>query len=119
VLALPRWRLLLAWMTLDALVWVPRMFYYLGPSARGLPPDWFLATAVARDALVVVLMAVVVRTALRPETDPVRAVGGDIGRDIGGDDPDWPVRAGSAERPADGTDDLAPAGRTVSRSEPG
>ena len=26
VLALPRWRLLLAWKTLDALVWVPRMF---------------------------------------------------------------------------------------------
>ena len=35
VLALPRWRLLLAWMTLDALVWVPRMFYYVGPGARG------------------------------------------------------------------------------------
>ena len=33
VLALPRWRLLLAWMTLDALVWVPRMFYYVGPGA--------------------------------------------------------------------------------------
>jgi uncharacterized membrane protein len=94
VLALPRWRLLLAWMTLDALVWVPRMFYYLGPSNRGLPPDWFLATAVARDAMVVALMVVVVRTVLRPETDPVRAV-------AGADDPDWPVRAGRpVERPA-------------------
>jgi uncharacterized membrane protein len=98
VLALPRWRLLLAWMTLDALVWVPRMFYYLGPSARGLPPDWFLATAVARDAMVVALMAVVVHTVLRPDTDPVRAVAGD--------DPDWPVRAGPA--------DSAPAARAVS-----
>ena len=38
VLALPRWRLLLAWMTLDALVWVPRMFYYLGPGGRGCSP---------------------------------------------------------------------------------
>jgi uncharacterized membrane protein len=84
VLALPRWRLLLAWMTLDALVWVPRMFYYLGPSNRGLPPDWFLATAIARDAMVVALMVVVVRTVLRPETDTVRATGVD--------DPDWPVR---------------------------
>ena len=42
VLALPRWRLLLAWMTVDALVWVPRMYYYLdareqGPAA-GLVP---------------------------------------------------------------------------------
>jgi uncharacterized membrane protein len=83
VLALPRWRLLLAWMALDALVWVPRMFYYLGPAARGLPPDWFLAAAVARDAVVVVLVVLVVRTVLRPETDPVRAPGAD--------DPDWPT----------------------------
>jgi uncharacterized membrane protein len=85
-------------MTLDALVWVPRMFYYLGPSARGLPPDWFLATAVARDAMVVALMAVVVHTVLRPDTDPVGAVAGD--------DPDWPVRAGPA--------DPAPAAGAVS-----
>ena len=90
-LALPRWRLLLAWMTLDALVWVPRMFYYVGPSARGLPPDWFLATAVVRDAMVVVLMVLVVRTVLRPDTDPVRA---------DADDPDWPVAAVQAVRTA-------------------
>jgi uncharacterized membrane protein len=94
VLALPRWRLLLAWMTLDALVWVPRMFYYVGPAARGLPPDWFLVTAVARDLFVVALMAVVVRTVLRPGTDPVRATGDD--------DPDWPVRP--APEPSDAVD---------------
>ncbi len=35
VLALPRWRLLLAWMIVDALVWVPRMFYYLTPREPG------------------------------------------------------------------------------------
>ena len=96
VLALPRWRLLLAWMTLDALVWVPRMFYYVGPSARGLPPEWFLATAVARDALVVALMAVVVRTVLRPSTDPLRAP---LDDGTGEDDPDWPVRP-AVPRPA-------------------
>ena len=56
VLALPRWRLLLAWMVVDALVWVPRMFYYVGPPREGLPPDWFLGAVVARDAIVVVLM---------------------------------------------------------------
>ena len=75
VLALPRWRLLLAWMTLDALVWVPRMFYYVGPSARGLPPDWFLGAVVARDLIVVALMVLVVRSVLRPATDPVRTAG--------------------------------------------
>jgi len=92
VLALPRWRLLLAWMTLDALVWVPRMFYYVGPSARGLPPDWFLGAVVARDLVVVVLMVLVVRSVLRPETDPVRAVGGD--------DPEWPTSAAPPAPPA-------------------
>src|SRR4029079_3602817 len=91
VLALPRWRLLLAWMTLDALVWVPRMFYYVGPSARGLPPDWFLGAVVARDLVVVVLMVLVVRSVLRPETDPVRAVGGD--------DPEWATSAGPPPPP--------------------
>jgi uncharacterized membrane protein len=83
VLALPRWRLLLGWMALDALVWVPRMFYYLAPEARGLPPDWFLGAVLARDAVVLALVALVVRSVLRPATDPVRA--------WGADDPDWPT----------------------------
>lgn len=95
VLALPRSRLLLAWMTLDALVWVPRMFYYVGPAARGLPPEWFLATAVARDAVVVALMAVVVRTVLVPGSDPVRT------GPVGEDDPDWPARAAAAPEGVD------------------
>ncbi len=30
VLALPHRRILLAWMTIDALVWVPRMYYLCG-----------------------------------------------------------------------------------------
>ena len=81
VLALPRWRLLLAWMTVDALVWVPRMFYYLGVDNRGLPPDPFLVVVVLRDAMVVLLAVLVIRSVLRPETDPVRA--------LGADDPDW------------------------------
>ena len=44
VLALPRWRLLLAWMTVDALVWAPRMLFYLGADKKGLPIDWFLSS---------------------------------------------------------------------------
>ncbi|WP_433557400.1 glycosyltransferase family 87 protein [Pseudonocardia xinjiangensis] len=87
VLALPRWRLLLAWMLVDALVWVPRMFYYLTPASKGLPPDWFLGAVVLRDAMVVLLCVLVVRSVLRPETDPVRAV---RLRGTDRDDPDWP-----------------------------
>jgi uncharacterized membrane protein len=84
VLALPRWRLLLAWMAVDALVWVPRMFYYLGTDHKGLPPDWFLGAVLVRDAFVVVLCVLVVRSVLRPETDPLRAPGSAA-------DPDWPT----------------------------
>jgi uncharacterized membrane protein len=94
VLALPHWRLLLAWMMVDALVWVPRMYYYLTPENKGLPPDWFLGTVVVRDAVVVLLCVLVVRSVLHPATDPVRAVlpqGPDADPDA---DPEWPVAAG-------------------------
>ena len=92
VLALPRWGLLLGWMVVDALVWVPRMFYYLTPAAKGLPPDWFLGAVLARDAMVVLLCVLVVRSVLRPATDPVRI--------LGMDDPDWPPpRTRHVQRP--------------------
>ncbi|MCP2261426.1 putative membrane protein [Streptoalloteichus tenebrarius] len=77
VLALPRWRLLLAWMAVDALVWAPRMFFYLGPDNKGLPPDWFLGSVVLRDAFVVLLCVLVVREIYRPGTDRVRQAGDD------------------------------------------
>src|SRR6185369_17078144 len=53
VLALPHRRILLAWMTIDALVWVPRMYYYLGVQNKGLPEQWFTATVIVRDVAVV------------------------------------------------------------------
>jgi uncharacterized membrane protein len=81
VLALPRTRLLLAWMTIDALVWVPRMYFYLTPDDMGLPPGWFLAAVLLRDAAVLGLVGLVVRSVLRPDRDPVRTLG----------DPDWPA----------------------------
>ena len=84
VRALPRWRILLAWMAVDTLLWAPRMYYYLTPANKGLPPDWFLGAAVLRDAVVVLLMILVIRTIIQPETDPVREL--DVEHD-----PDWPV----------------------------
>lgn len=72
VLALPYRRALLAWMTVDALVWVPRMYYYLGPDRKGLPEQWFTATVLLRDIAVLVLCALVVRHIRRPVEDPVR-----------------------------------------------
>ncbi|MFR9750390.1 glycosyltransferase family 87 protein [Nocardia sp. 004] len=74
VLALPHRRILLAWMTIDALVWVPRMFYYLGahPANKGLPEQWFTGTVVLRDLAVAGLCALIVRQIYRPAEDPVR-----------------------------------------------
>lgn len=77
VLALPRWRLLLGWMVVDALVWFPRMAYYLGIDHGGLPQGWFLGTVIVRDLAVVGLCALIVRTIYRPETDPIRQAGDD------------------------------------------
>ena len=77
VLALPRWRLVLAWMAVYALLWVLRMYYDLTPANKGLPPDWFLGAAVVRDLMVVLIAVLVVRTIIQPETDPVRLLDGE------------------------------------------
>jgi uncharacterized membrane protein len=72
VLAIPRWRPVLAWMVLDALVWAPRMAYYLGPDRDGLPIEPFLGAVLVRDIAVLALCALVVRDILRPDRDPIR-----------------------------------------------
>jgi uncharacterized membrane protein len=72
VLALPHRRILLAWMTIDAVVWVPRMYYLYSAPNRGLPEQWFTAAVLARDIAVLVLCALVVRQIYRPDEDLVR-----------------------------------------------
>jgi uncharacterized membrane protein len=89
VLALPHRRILLAWMTIDALVWVPRMYLLYSVANRGLPEQWFTATVLARDLAVLGLCVLVVRQIYRPGQDVVR-------------------RAGSADDPAGGVFDRAP-----------
>ncbi len=99
VLALPHRRILLAWMTIDALVWVPRMFYLYGEQNKGLPEQWFTATVLLRDLAVVGLVILVIRQIYRPAQDLVR-LGGRIDDPSGGvfdraDDafpPWWPRR---------------------------
>jgi uncharacterized membrane protein len=73
VLAIPRWRILLSWMLVDALVWAPRMYYYLGTANKGLPEGWFLGAVVIRDAVVIGLCVLIVREILDPRRDRVRA----------------------------------------------
>jgi len=72
VLALPHRRILLAWMTIDALVWVPRMYYLYGNPNRSLPEQWFTASVLLRDIAVMALCALVVRQIYRPDEDLVR-----------------------------------------------
>lgn len=73
VLAIPHTRLLLAWMTIDALVWVPRMMYFLGMQNKGLPEQAFTATVLLRDLAVIGLCVLVVRQIYRPDEDLVRS----------------------------------------------
>jgi uncharacterized membrane protein len=76
VLAVPRWRLLLGWMTLDALVWVPRMSFF-GEDRTGLPVEWFLSFVVLRDLAVLGLCALIIYEIYRPAKDLVRITGDD------------------------------------------
>jgi uncharacterized membrane protein len=72
VLARPRWRALLLWQATEALLWVPRLLWYLGADNRGVRIDWFFLGVGLRDIAVVVLMGLVVRDVLRPDEDVVR-----------------------------------------------
>jgi uncharacterized membrane protein len=107
VLALPHRRILLAWMTIDALVWVPRMMFLYGEQNRGLPEQWFTATVLVRDVAVIMLCGLVIRQIYRPELDLVRC-GGQV------DDPSGGVFERAPDAPPDWLPDwLRPqAGRT-------
>jgi len=71
-LALPHRRILLAWMTIDALIWIPRMLYLYDDPKLGLPEQFFTTTVLLRDIAVIGLCALVIRAIYRPEFDLVR-----------------------------------------------
>ncbi len=83
VLALPHRRILLAWMTIDALVWIPRMLYLYGAQNKGLPEQPFTLVVVLRDLAVIGLCALVIHQIYRPEKDLVR-FGGEVDDPAGG-----------------------------------
>jgi uncharacterized membrane protein len=72
VLARPKWRSLLAWQAAEALLWGPRLLWYLGTDNRGIEVEWFFLAVTVRDIAVVVLMGLVVRDVLHPDGDVVR-----------------------------------------------
>jgi uncharacterized membrane protein len=77
VLALPRPWLLLAWMTLDASVWIPTMFFQVPPGQGSMSQGLFSVWLLARDAALVLICALVVRDIFKPSKDPVRILGQD------------------------------------------
>ena len=91
VLARPRWRSLLLWQATEALLWVPRLLWYLGTDHRGVKVQWFLLAVGVRDLAVLTLMALVVRDVLRPDGDVVRTT--------------WPGVDDPAGGPLDGVHD--------------
>ncbi len=82
-LAHPRWAPFLAWQVAEAVLLVFRfaMFIGQGQSGQGVPLEWFLRVVLLRDAVLVLLCALVVRGILRPADDPVRAGDGDSDAD--------------------------------------
>ncbi|MFT3901308.1 MAG: glycosyltransferase 87 family protein [Gordonia sp. (in: high G+C Gram-positive bacteria)] len=48
VLAVRSSRILMVWMLIEALAWVPRMGVYLAPSHHWLPPQWYTLAVVVR-----------------------------------------------------------------------
>lgn len=94
VLAIPHTRLLLTWMTIDALIWIPRMSLFLDAERRWLPDQWFTAAVVLRGVMVIVLCAVVIWQIWHPQEDLVRR--GNDGRWY--DDPAGGVLDGAPDR---------------------
>jgi uncharacterized membrane protein len=92
VLARPRWRALLLWQATEAVLWVPRLLWYLGVDNHGVGVQWFFLAVGVRDVAVVVLMALVVRDVLRPDGDVVRTTW------LGVDDPAGGVREHAPDR---------------------
>ncbi len=92
VLARPGWRSLLAWQATEALLWVPRMLWYLGPEDKGIDVEWFFLAVGVRDVAVLVLVVLVVRDVWDPSLDRVRRSW------PGTDDPSGGVLDGAPDR---------------------
>ncbi|MGV9792714.1 glycosyltransferase family 87 protein [Gordonia sp. NPDC003422] len=94
VLALPHTRILLSWMVIDALLWIPRMGLFLDPSRRWLPDEWFTFAVVLRGLMVLALCALVIWQVWHPADDLVRR------RRLGGhyDDPAGGVLDGAPDK---------------------
>lgn len=77
VLALPRWRPVLAWQFSEAVVWILLMLSFAGVANKGLSIYPFIGAAILRDTMLIVLVVKVVREIQNPAVDLVRMAGDD------------------------------------------
>jgi uncharacterized membrane protein len=79
VLARPRWPALLVWQVSEVLLGIANLYTLIAEdhSDQGLPLDSYLLVLVARDVVLLWLLALVVREVLHPELDVVRRDGVD------------------------------------------
>jgi uncharacterized membrane protein len=77
VLAVPRWKPLMAWMILDAAVWYPQMRFSQGTAEGGWSVTPLLDIVIARDCVVAALCALVIYEIYHPARDLVRRSGDD------------------------------------------
>ncbi|MDK8813400.1 glycosyltransferase 87 family protein [Corynebacterium striatum] len=79
LLALPRWRLLLSWMLVDAMVWPVLMWHMLGTENKGIDHELLDLFVIGRDTFIVIIGILIIRQMLGKSVDKVRAAHG--GRD--------------------------------------
>ncbi|MBV9293399.1 MAG: DUF2029 domain-containing protein [Frankiales bacterium] len=84
VLARPRWPAFLVWQLTEAVLLVARYLFFVNNDAAGanrgpvgIPINIFFGTVLIRDVALAVVMGLVVREVLHPETDVVRRDGVD------------------------------------------
>lgn len=75
-LALPRWRLLFAWMLVDALTWPVLMWHMMGQEHKGVPGQLLDLFVLGRDGLIIAIGVLIIRQMLGKHEDPVRAAHG-------------------------------------------
>lgn len=75
-LALPRWRLLFAWMLIDALTWPVLMWHMMGEDQKGVPGALLDLFVLGRDGLIIAIAVLIIRQMLGKHEDPVRAAHG-------------------------------------------
>lgn len=84
VLALPHWRVIYSWTTLEALLWPVLMWHMMGVGNKGAPAELLNLVIIARDAAIVLMVVMVIRQLLQRQEDKVAAAHPGLGDPLAG-----------------------------------